>query len=367
MPHRPRRCRRAGQRLLRVAVGLGRGSRPTRTGSASSTRPTTRSSRWPKPASSRPGSAPATSSRPIAATSSTIGRFPSWSQFVPPQARTLSRAARSYRILTASPTATVMPGAAASRISAGWRRRAMPESEPPPVRPVVARPAAVGCAPRLAIITATCGAAVGGRPGAIELRWTRGFDAPYPALAASTDPAIVAEGEYLVYSAAACAYCHVPREQWDALDRGERLPLTGHHLFPLAVRRHLLGQHHARRRHRHRPPQRRRAGAGAALRRARRWPGRGPADGVPRPERRGSDRGDLVPAVAASRVARRARARVDPVRQGAHELRDHADRPGHAAGARATSPARRWHAAPTSPTRCRCARAATPTAATTAR
>ena len=32
-------------------------------------------------------------------------------------------------------------------------------------------------------------------------------------------PAVVAKGEYLVYGAAACAYCHVPREQWDRLDQ----------------------------------------------------------------------------------------------------------------------------------------------------
>ena len=67
----------------------------------------------------------------------------------------------------------------------------------------------------------------------IELRWQRHFDAPYPAIAASSDPAMVAKGEYLVYGAAACSYCHVPREQWDQLARGERLPLTGHHLFRL--------------------------------------------------------------------------------------------------------------------------------------
>jgi mono/diheme cytochrome c family protein len=67
----------------------------------------------------------------------------------------------------------------------------------------------------------------------IEARWTRRFEAPYPAIAASADPAVVSQGEYLVYGAAACAYCHVPREQWQALDRGERLPLTGHHLFPM--------------------------------------------------------------------------------------------------------------------------------------
>jgi len=67
----------------------------------------------------------------------------------------------------------------------------------------------------------------------IEARWKRRFEAPYPAIAASHDPAVVARGEYLVYSAAACAYCHVPRNEWDRLDRGERLPLSGHHLFRL--------------------------------------------------------------------------------------------------------------------------------------
>jgi mono/diheme cytochrome c family protein len=67
----------------------------------------------------------------------------------------------------------------------------------------------------------------------IEARWKRRFDAPYPAIAARPDPAAVARGEYLVYGAAACAYCHVAREQWGRLDRGERLPLTGHHLFRL--------------------------------------------------------------------------------------------------------------------------------------
>ena len=68
---------------------------------------------------------------------------------------------------------------------------------------------------------------------AIEIRWKRHFDAPYPAIAASHDPAIVARGEYLVYGAAACAYCHVPREHWGRLERGERLPLSGNHLFRL--------------------------------------------------------------------------------------------------------------------------------------
>ena len=67
----------------------------------------------------------------------------------------------------------------------------------------------------------------------VEARWKRRFEAPYPAIAASQDPAVVARGEYLVYGAAACAYCHLPREDWGRLDRGERLPLSGNHLFRL--------------------------------------------------------------------------------------------------------------------------------------
>lgn len=68
---------------------------------------------------------------------------------------------------------------------------------------------------------------------ATEWRWTRRFAAPYPPIAASRDAAVIAQGEYLVYSAAACAYCHVPKREWTALDRGLRLPLTGEHLFRL--------------------------------------------------------------------------------------------------------------------------------------
>jgi mono/diheme cytochrome c family protein len=67
----------------------------------------------------------------------------------------------------------------------------------------------------------------------VEWRSRRRFDAPYPTLAASTDPAVVARGEYLVYGPAACAYCHVPREQWGSLDQGNHLALTGNHRFPL--------------------------------------------------------------------------------------------------------------------------------------
>ena len=42
----------------------------------------------------------------------------------------------------------------------------------------------------------------------VNLRWDRQFDAPFPTLAASTDPAVVARGRYLAYGPAHCAVCH---------------------------------------------------------------------------------------------------------------------------------------------------------------
>ena len=68
---------------------------------------------------------------------------------------------------------------------------------------------------------------------AIASGWTRRFDAPYPAVTASADPAVLAQGRYLAYGPAACAYCHVPRDRWNELARGVELPLTGGHEFPL--------------------------------------------------------------------------------------------------------------------------------------
>lgn len=67
----------------------------------------------------------------------------------------------------------------------------------------------------------------------VQLRWTRTFEAPYPALAASTDPAVIDRGRRLAYGPAACAYCHLPRGDWARLDAGETPPLSGGHEFPL--------------------------------------------------------------------------------------------------------------------------------------
>jgi hypothetical protein len=71
---------------------------------------------------------------------------------------------------------------------------------------------------------------------AVETRSRRTFAASYPAIVASTDPAIVERGRYLVYGPAACAYCHVPREEWVRLDHGHerRLPAIASFDSPLA-------------------------------------------------------------------------------------------------------------------------------------
>jgi mono/diheme cytochrome c family protein len=70
---------------------------------------------------------------------------------------------------------------------------------------------------------------------AVETRWDRTFEAPYPAVHASADPAMVERGAYLVYGPAHCAYCHTTAEAWPALDRGERVPLSGGYAFALPM------------------------------------------------------------------------------------------------------------------------------------
>ena len=67
----------------------------------------------------------------------------------------------------------------------------------------------------------------------IQFRWKRTFDAPTPDLKATTDSATIERGRYLAYSAAGCAYCHLPKADWKRLDAGEQPPLSGNHVFPL--------------------------------------------------------------------------------------------------------------------------------------
>lgn len=67
----------------------------------------------------------------------------------------------------------------------------------------------------------------------VQVRWKRTFEAPTPDLKATSDSATIERGKYLAYSAAGCAYCHLPKADWARLDAGEQPPLSGNHVFPL--------------------------------------------------------------------------------------------------------------------------------------
>ena len=61
----------------------------------------------------------------------------------------------------------------------------------------------------------------------INVAWDKDFDAPYPNITASTDSAVIARGEYLVYGPAHCAYCHVPVERIPDVADDMKVPLIG--------------------------------------------------------------------------------------------------------------------------------------------
>ncbi len=63
--------------------------------------------------------------------------------------------------------------------------------------------------------------------------WDRNFDAPYPAITASTDSAVIARGKYLVYGPAHCAYCHVPQDKLQDVAAGKDVSLTGGWTFSI--------------------------------------------------------------------------------------------------------------------------------------
>src|SRR6187549_1116166 len=59
------------------------------------------------------------------------------------------------------------------------------------------------------------------------------FKAPYPDVAASSDPAIIERGRYIVRDAAPCAGCHGDPTQRAAYFTGADVPLVGGFLFDI--------------------------------------------------------------------------------------------------------------------------------------
>ena len=64
--------------------------------------------------------------------------------------------------------------------------------------------------------------------------WDRVWDAPLPDLHASTDPAVIARGQYLAYGPAHCAECHMTSaEVFERyVETGVHQPLSGGYAFP---------------------------------------------------------------------------------------------------------------------------------------
>ena len=83
-------------------------------------------------------------------------------------------------------------------------------------------------------------AVVGSAIGVYVFRtWDRNWDAPLPAIHASTDPDVISRGEYLVRGPAHCAACHTSKDAArEAADSGAFPPLSGGRAFtagPLGV------------------------------------------------------------------------------------------------------------------------------------
>ena len=70
---------------------------------------------------------------------------------------------------------------------------------------------------------------------ATVVRQHRTFEAPYPAIASSVDPAVIARGRYLVFGAGHCADCHGDPAARAALEAGGEIALSGGMEFKLPV------------------------------------------------------------------------------------------------------------------------------------
>ncbi len=87
-----------------------------------------------------------------------------------------------------------------------------------------------------AVLFGTIVLVVAGLGAWVALRWDRTWDVPLVHTSASTDPKIIARGEYLVYGPAHCAACHLG--SWEEFGRyraGEKVPLRGGHGFEMPL------------------------------------------------------------------------------------------------------------------------------------
>src|SRR5689334_7393604 len=73
--------------------------------------------------------------------------------------------------------------------------------------------------------------AIAGLAAFVAARQHLSFNPPEPAVTASSDPAVIERGHYVVRSLAQCASCHGDVAQRAALNAGEDIPLSGGYVF----------------------------------------------------------------------------------------------------------------------------------------
>jgi len=61
------------------------------------------------------------------------------------------------------------------------------------------------------------------------------YEGILPDLHASTDSSLIERGRYLAFGPAHCSQCHSPLSNWEALARGEELPMEGGFVFELPL------------------------------------------------------------------------------------------------------------------------------------
>ncbi|HEY0679543.1 MAG TPA: cytochrome c [Chitinophagaceae bacterium] len=69
----------------------------------------------------------------------------------------------------------------------------------------------------------------------ILMRQNLKYEAPYPAITASTDSAVIARGKYLAYGPAHCANCHGAPGSEQLTDKGEEVAMSGGIKFALPL------------------------------------------------------------------------------------------------------------------------------------
>src|SRR5262245_39175556 len=76
--------------------------------------------------------------------------------------------------------------------------------------------------------------AVGGLAAYIQLTWQKDYSAiEKPAVKASTDPQVIARGEYLAHSVAHCSICHAPKEVTEKRQSGEHPAMAGGYVWKM--------------------------------------------------------------------------------------------------------------------------------------